>query len=78
MEATITMLVDRFGLTARQLSTTLETEVRGLKSDLRVEIATLRRESVAAANAVLDDVKAQRRLLAPTCWHVWWPKSPVA
>ena len=58
------MLTERLGLSTRSLSQTFASEVSGLRSDLRIEIATLRRESVSAARAVLDDVAAQRQSLA--------------
>eukprot|EP00966_Prymnesium_polylepis_P274163 6333614-Prymnesium_polylepis.1 len=59
-----TMLTERLGLSTRSLSSTFASEVSSLRSDLRLEIATLRRESVSAARAVLDDVAEQRRNLA--------------
>ena len=59
-----TMLTERLGLSTRSLSSTFASEVSSLRSDLRLEIATLRRESVSAARAVLDDVAEQRRSLA--------------
>ena len=58
------MLTERLGLSTRWLSSTFAMEISGLRSDLRQEIATLRRESVSAARAVLDDVAEQRRCLA--------------
>lgn len=64
LESSATMLSDRFGASTRALGQTLQSEVSGLRSDLRVEIATLRRESTKAVTALLDDVAAQRTSLA--------------
>lgn len=64
VERSATMLSDRFGASTRALTQTMVTEVASLRSDMRVEVATLRRESIKAVTALLDDVAAQRKSLA--------------
>lgn len=63
LRSAVTMLEDRVKCASRAWKSTFTSEVNLLKSDLCHEIATLRKDSVSAARAVLDDVKVQRKEL---------------
>jgi hypothetical protein len=64
LEQGATMLTERLGLSQRQVSQTLQSEVSSLRSELRGEFAAIRREEQKAARAIIDEVKAQRKALA--------------
>ena len=64
VEEGITVLTDRLSLSSRSLTQTFRSEVDSLRSELRGEFATIRREEQKAARASLEEVTQQRQQLA--------------